>query len=132
MLLAFLLRFLGGPPPWWTLALAGFVVAIPCVLLGYTAVRERELEPYRGRSLWLRSLICATVYAGLWAVKGLLPAEATAEMWQWIYLGPLFVLPGALAALATLDLDWGAAVAHFSFYALFTALLRWLAGLPPL
>jgi hypothetical protein len=53
-------------------------------------------------------------------------------MWQWIYLGPLFILPGALAALATLDLDWGAAVAHFSLYVLFTALLRWFAGLPPL
>jgi hypothetical protein len=42
------------------------------------------------------------------------------------------VVPGALAALATLDLDWGPATAHFSFYVLVTALLRWLAGLPPL
>ncbi len=131
MLLAFLLRFQGGPPPWWTLALAGFVVAIPCVLLGYTAVRERELEPYRGRSLLLRSLVCAAVYAGLWCVKGMLPPEATAEMWQWLYLGPLFFVPGTIAALATLELDWGPAFAHYSLYVMFTVLLRWLAGLPP-
>jgi len=134
LLAAWLVGFLSRPaaPPAWLLLGAAFALAIPCVLLGYAAVRERELEPYRGRSLWLRSLTCAVVYAGLWAVKGMLPAEATAEMWQWIYLGPLFVVPGALAALATLDLDWGAAVAHFSLYVLFTALLRWLAGLPPL
>ncbi|MEI6504874.1 MAG: hypothetical protein WCO90_03215 [Planctomycetota bacterium] len=119
-------------PPAWLLLSTAFLVAIPCVMLGYVAVRDRELEAYRGQSFLLRSLICATVYAGLWAVKGLLPPEATAEMWQWVYLGPMFVVSGAIAALATLDLDWGAAVAHFSFYAMFTAFLRWLLGLPPL
>ncbi|MCE9629793.1 MAG: cysteine-rich KTR domain-containing protein [Planctomycetia bacterium] len=119
-------------PPSWLLLSAAFLVAIPCVMLGYVAVRDRELEAYRGRSFFLRSLICAAVYAGLWAVKGLLPAEATAEMWQWVYLGPMFVVAGAIAALATFDLDWGTAVAHFSCYAMFTAFLRWLLGLPPL
>ena len=111
---------------------AAFAVAIPCVALGYAALRERELEPYRGRNFAIRTLICAAVYAALWAVKGMLPPDLTAEMWQWVYLGPLFLFPGALAALATLDLDWGPAAAHFSFYVLVTALLRWLAGLPPL
>ncbi len=77
-------------------------------------------------------LICAAVYGTLWLVKGMLPADATAEMWQWLYLGPIFVFPGALAALATLDFDWGPATLHFSCYALVTAFLRWLVGLPPL
>lgn len=116
----------------WALAAAGFILAIPCVLLGYAAVRNRELEPYAGTPLLLRSLACAAVYAGLWVAKGQLPAEATAEMWQWVYLGPMFVVVGAIAALVSLELDWGPAVAHFSLYALFTALLRWLAGLMPL
>ena len=116
----------------WALALAGFLIAVPCVLLGYAAVRDRELEPYSGTPLLLRSLACAAVYAGLWVAKGQLPPEATAEMWQWVYLGPMFVAAGALAALASLELDWGPAVAHFSLFALFTALLRWLAGLLPL
>jgi len=119
-------------PPSWLLLAGAFVVAIPCVVLGYAAVRDRELEPYRGRSLALRTLICAVVYTAIWAAKGSLPADWTTEMWQWLFLGPFFCLPGALAALATLDLDWGPATAHFSFYVLFTALLRWLAGLPPL
>lgn len=117
--------------PAWALLAAAFVVAVPCVSLGYAAVRERELEPHRGRGLAVRVLACSLVYTLLWAVKGYLPADATAEMWQWVFLGPLFFLPGALAAFATLDLDWGPAVAHFSLYVIVTALLRWLAGLPP-
>jgi hypothetical protein len=134
MAVAWLLGTLWKPaaPPSWLLLGGAFLIALPCVMLGYAAVRNRELEPFRGAPLLLRSLACAAVYAGLWWVKGLLPAEATAEMWQWIYLGPMFVVSGALAALATLELDWGTAVAHFSLYAMFTALLRWLIGLPPL
>lgn len=118
-------------PPWLLLA-GGFAAALPAVLLGYAAVRNRELEPYRGRPLLLRAVICAAVYAALWGVRGLIPAEQTAEMWQWFTLGPLFVAAGGLAALATFDLEPGNAAIHFSFYVLFTALLRWLAGLLPL
>jgi hypothetical protein len=133
MLLAWLCpaAFAPGQPPAWLLAAAGFVLAIPCAILGYIGVHDRELEPYRGRSLLVRGLICATVYAGLWCGKGLLPPEATAEMWQWLFLGPLFFVPGVIAAMATFDLDQGRAVAHFSLYAMLTSLLRWLAGLPP-
>ena len=101
-------------------------------MLGYAAVRNRELEPYRGQHLIVRTLICSLVYASLWGLRGLIPAEQTAEMWQWFTIAPLFVTAGALAALATLDLDWGTAAIHFSFYVLFTSLLRWLAGLSPL
>lgn len=118
-------------PPWLLLA-GAWAAAVPAVLLGYAAVRNRELEPYRGRPLLGRVLICATVYAALWGVRGLIPAEQTAEMWQWFTLGPLFVAAGGLAALATFDLEPGNAAVHFSFYVLFTALLRWLAGLLPL
>jgi hypothetical protein len=134
MAAAWLVGFLARPaePPAWLLLAGAFVVAVPCVAIGYAAVREPELEPHRGRSLALRVAACATVYAGLWAAKGLLPADATADMWQWLFLGPMFVVPGALAALVALELDWGPAIAHFSFYVIFTALLRWLAGLPPL
>lgn len=120
------------PPPDWLLACGGYLVAIPCVALGYAAIRDRELEPYQGLGLLTRVAICAAVYGSIWLAKGVLPAESTAEMWQWLYLGPLFVFPGALAAYAAFDFDWGAATLHFSFYGLVTALLRWLAGLPPL
>jgi hypothetical protein len=118
--------------PAWLFLLGAFAVAVPTVILGYAAVRNRELEPYTGRPLLTRALACAAVYASLWGIRGLIPAEQTAEMWQWFAIGPLFVAAGGLAALATLDLEPGNAAVHFSFYVLFTALLRWLAGLTPL
>lgn len=118
--------------PAWLLLAGALAAAIPSVLLGYAAVRNRDLEAYHGRPLIFRALICSGVYAGLWAVRGLIPAEQTADMWQWFLIAPLFVTAGALAALACFDLDWGTAAVHFSFYVLFTSLLRWLAGLPPL
>lgn len=132
---AFSLRLaFGGPSeiPAWLLLGGAFAAAIPSVWLGYAAVRNPELEPYRGRPLAIRVLICSLVYAGLWAVRGMIPAEQTAEMWQWFMIAPLFGAAGALAALATLDLDWGTGGIHFSFYVLFTSLLRVLAGLQPL
>jgi len=123
----------GGPGiPAWCLLGGAFVVAVPCVMLGYAAVRNRELEPWRGGDFMKRALVCAAVYAMLWGLRGLLPAEQTAEMWQWFYLGPLFMAAGGLAAFATLDLDWGNALVHFSFYVLLTSALRAVAGLKPL
>jgi len=121
-----------GPPPAWLALTTAFLVGIPCAAIGYAALRNREMEAFRGSALLLRCIACAAVYAGLWAVRGLLPPDQTREMWQWMYIAPAFVLPGALAALVAFELDWGTAFAHFSFYVLFTALLRWLAGLPPL
>jgi hypothetical protein len=134
MLLAFVAGRAFGPGgvPSWLAGAVGCAVAWPLVWVGYDMVRDRNLEPYRGRGLLVRTLACAAVYAALWGVKALLPAEVTAEMWPWVFLGPFFAICGGLAALAALDLDWGTAVAHFSLYVIFTAVLRWLAGFMPL
>jgi hypothetical protein len=133
MLLACVARLAWGPgqAPVWLLAATAGIVAMPCAWLGYEIVRDRNLEPYHGRSLLFRTAICGAVYALLWAVKGFLPPELTNDMWPWVYLAPPFLVAGAVAALATLDLDWGTGVAHYSLYVMFTALLRWLAGFMP-
>lgn len=121
-----------GQAPQWALTAAAVLLAFPCAAIGYRITRNRELEPYRGRSLAMRVTICALVYAALWGVRALVPAEMTTEMWQWLYVAPIFFGIGGLASLAAFDLDWGAAVAHFSLYVLVTATLRWLAGFPPI
>jgi hypothetical protein len=125
-------RAWAGSPPWTVQAIAAAGIAIPCVLVGYAMVRDRDLEPWRGRNLLLRAAVCAAVYAGLWGVRGFLPEETVREMWQWLVVGPFFVFAGALAALASLEIDWGPAVVHYSLYLLVTATMRWLAGLSPL
>jgi len=135
MICALLVRlaFQAGEAPTWLLAAAAIVLAVPCVLLGYQIAREREIEPHRGRALIVRCLICALVYAGIWGIRSFVPISMTPDdMWKWLFVGPLFGGVGALAALATLDLDWPAGLAHFSLYMLFTALLRWIAGFPPI
>jgi hypothetical protein len=133
MLLAVVARFTwgAGQAPLWLLIATAFIVAMPCAWIGYEIVRDRDLEAYRGRSLVFRTAICGAVYAALWIVKGFLPPELTNDMWPWVYLAPPFLVAGSLAALATLDLDWGTGVAHYSLYVMFTALLRWLAGFMP-
>jgi len=124
--------FRPGGVPAWLAGAVGFGVAWPIVWIGYDMLRDRNLEPYRGRPLLVRTLACAAVYAALWGVKSFVPAEVSGEMWPWVFLGPFFGVAGGLAALAAFDLDWGTAVAHFSLYVMFTALLRWLAGFMPL
>ena len=124
--------FSPGGAPAWLQGAAAVVVALPCVLIGYAMVRNRDLEPYTGKGLLLRALICSIVYAALWGGHAFLPPEATQEMWQWLFIGPLFFGIGALAALASLELDWGPATVHFSLYVLITVTLRWIAGFPPL
>ena len=122
--------------PAWLLLGGAFLIALPSVMLGYAAVRNRELEPWRGWDFTKRALACAAVYALLWALRGsipyLNPEWQLKDMYEWFMIGPLFFAAGSLAALATLDLEWGAAAAHYSFYILISALLRWLADLSPL
>ncbi|MFM8892230.1 MAG: hypothetical protein ACKOTB_11540 [Planctomycetia bacterium] len=136
-MLAMLLAFVTGriwPPeqvPAWLLAAAALTVAAPCCWIGYEMVRDRNLAPYRGRALLVRTLICAVAYALLWGVKSFVPPDLTSDMWPWLYIGPPFFFAGSLAALAVYDLDWGTGVAHYSLYVMFTALLRWLAGFMP-
>ena len=93
----------------------------------FWASATSNLTPYS-----LRAVICSIVYAALWGGHAFLPPEATQEMWQWLFIGPLFFGIGALAALASLELDWGPATVHFSLYVLITVTLRWIAGFPPL
>ncbi|HQU46767.1 MAG TPA: hypothetical protein PK867_28445, partial [Pirellulales bacterium] len=108
----------------------GLLFVSPALTLGgYWFLRDDELEPYRGRALWLRAGICASVYMALWGGYLLLPADATTAAWSWIYLGPPFFLIGAGAAYATLDLEIENAFFHYCFYVIVTLSFGFAAGL---
>jgi hypothetical protein len=106
------------------------LISPPLVLAGYTFLRNDELEPYQGQSLYIRTAICAVAYVTLWAmfgrVHGLL---TTGELWMWFVVAPPFLVVGALAALACLDLDFGSGFLHYAFYVILTVMLRRAANL---
>jgi hypothetical protein len=118
------------------LGLGGFVVAVPLVIAGYLAMRDAEMEPYRGQALWLRAGIVALVYALLWGVGALFSAfvftEGQPELWQIIPPAAIMIVGGTVAAMATLDLEPINAFFHYAFYLVVTVLLRLLLGLQPL
>ncbi len=116
--------------PFFLQALTAFFVAIPCARAGYTVMRDKELEPYKGRPLTVRVLVCSMIYAALWYVRGMIGIE-NPEIWQWTFLAPLFLFTGGLAAVLSFDIDWGVGVSHYSFYVILIALMRYLAGLQP-
>ncbi len=126
----------GGKPPGvfanpWLTAAGLLLVSLPLVVAAYGVLRDDELEPFRGRSLYVRSAICGTAYAVLWGVFSLLVSPSlSGEIWNWIFVLPPFVLAGGFFAFASLDLEFGNATMHYGFYLLATLVLRWAAGMP--
>lgn len=115
------------------LALGAVLLAPTIAFAGYTFLRNDELEPYRGRSLWLRLAIFVAAYPALWAVYwgvfaylGVNPPLIALAI-----IVPLLLAAGAFAAHAALDLEYGTALLHCGMYLSATVLLRLIIGLPP-
>ncbi len=107
------------------------LIAPPLVVGAYSFLRDDELEPYRGRDLYLRTAICTLVYVGLWGVFAYVVGRGaiSGELWSWFFVAPPFFVIGALAALACLDLDFSSGALHYTFFVLVSLLLGWVAGL---
>lgn len=107
------------------------IISPPLTLAAYTFLRDDEMEPFPTKELYIRCGICAAVYVVLWgafayvAAQGLLSGEAI----TWLVAAPPFFILGTLAANVALELEYGNAFFHYSFYLLVTLVLRWLAGL---
>lgn len=133
VVLAFLLR--GVEDKTLFLAIGAVLLAPPLALGGYTFLRDDELEPYTGRSLAVRTLLCSLVYAGLWGayayVYTLIYGDAPALAWNVLPLAAVILLIGGGTAFVCYDLDFGSGLFHYCFYLLVTILLRMAMGLPP-
>ncbi|HEY2759329.1 MAG TPA: hypothetical protein VGI75_01260 [Pirellulales bacterium] len=113
------------------------LLAPPLVSVGYSILRDGELQPYRGRVLQQRAAICSLSYIALWGViwclKYFLIGDADSNgPWQYLYLLAPPILLGATTALATFDLDFGTGALHYSFYLGACAVLRLMMKLPPI
>lgn len=114
-----------------SLTLAGgvAVVSVPIAAAGYAVLRDPELEPYTGFSMWIRAGICGLLYAMLWAGFWLMPDAFTEELWSWVFVAPAFIAAGGFVALASLDFDFGTGAMHYCFYLFLTLTLRAIIGM---
>jgi hypothetical protein len=115
-----------------TAAVGLLVISPPLAIAGYEMLRDDELEPYRGRSLYLRAAACGWAYSSLWGLFAILsPYIVTGEVWNWFFVPP-FILIAALVPMGAFDLEFGDGMFHCGFYLVATLLLRWTAGMPPI
>jgi hypothetical protein len=118
---------------WWTaFGLRGIglmIVGLPIVWAGYLALRDDELEPFRGRSLLVRSLICFGGYLILWACYAFIPSDVTSTGYAWLYLAPPFFIVGTLAAFYCFEFDLASALIHYVAFVTISLLLGMTAGL---
>jgi hypothetical protein len=110
---------------------AGLMLISPLLALaGYSFLYDDELEPYKSKPLFIRSAICGLIYALLWGVFAYVSDSfMTGDIWNWFFIAPPFLAAGAMAAVTTLDLEFGNGFFHYSFYLLVIILLRWTAGM---
>ena len=101
----------------------------PLAVVAYAFLRDDELAPYRGLTLWLRAAICGLIYVGLWGGYTLIPPDFSSEALYWAFMAPPFFVIGAGTALACFDIEIGNGFFHYCFYVLVTLGLGYLAGL---
>lgn len=108
----------------------GLLVVSPgLVLAAYTFLYDDELEPFRGKELYIRAAACAAVYLVLWGVfLYVLGAVQPEGMWEWFYIVPPFLVVGGLTGWFAFDLEPGNGFFHYAFYALVTTILAWIAN----
>jgi hypothetical protein len=100
---------------------------------GYTFLRDQELEAYSGKQLWIRALICGTVFALSWAALGPLASSGILVdqgAWPWLIIAPMLIAIGGATALGSFDLDFGSGALNYGLYLITTLALRWAIGLP--
>jgi len=115
----------------WILTLGLLLISPPLVIAAYAVLYNDELEPYRDKSLYLRSAICAGAYVVLWGVFAFLTTRGviSGDLWVWMFVIPPFLVMGGMIAMSTLDLELGDAMFHYGFYILVTVLLHRAAGM---
>ncbi len=105
-------------------------VAIPCVLAGYSFLRDSELGAYRGQELWIRLISCSVIYGLLWSAFYLANVAVLDDYGTttWLLAAIAMFVVGSLTANLFLGLDVLTGVLHFGLYFGCCLLLRVIAG----
>jgi hypothetical protein len=133
--LAILVRWNVIPSAPWLLTLGALVLAPPIAMLGYTFLRDDELEGYSGREYLVRITICSAVFAATWLIY-----LGLARFFENQSLGDvsvvqmaLFMLAmiavGTVASLTSLELETGQSIMHYLAYFVVSFLLCWIMGI---
>ncbi len=114
------------------LGIGAVLLAPALVFAGYTFLRDDELEPHRGKSLWIRVGVCAAVFALLWGAVAYLDfflydGEGFG-LWMAVILAALMILAGAGAAYVSMDFDFARGIGLYGMYLVVTILLRLVIG----
>ena len=107
----------------------------PLAMVGYIFLRDDELEAYRGKSLWIRSIACGFAFAAMWgvyaALKWFVLGGEAMELYQLAFIVPPLLFGGAVASWAAYDLDFGNGAFNFGLYLCATVVLRLIINLGP-
>jgi len=117
-----------GGAPTYMLALGAVLLAPPLAMAGYAVLRDQEAIPYRGSTLYLRIGITSLVYMVLWGAFALYFGKPPFPLYTLLFVVPIMVGIGGLAAYASLDLEFGQALMHYGFYLAISVILSYLAG----
>ena len=112
------------------LAVSAILIAPPVAMGAYTILKDTELEAFKGRSLWMRVLICGAIYAAFWLVMPLAKYAFNDqyEMGTWILALVAMLGGGAAAGMLSFDFDYLTGLLHYGLYLVFCLLGRWIAG----
>ncbi len=106
------------------------LISPPLAMAAYTFLRDDELEPHRGRQLWLRAAACALVYIILWGVFAYVKLSlGSIDLPYWLVVAPPFFIVGGMAGKFSFDLETTNGFFHYAFYVATTMILGAIAGL---
>lgn len=117
-------------------AFGAILMGPPLVWAGYSFLRNSELEPFRGKELWIRVAACAAAYAAIWGAYAWIGSQwevskMASPMTVEAIIGALAVAGGGFAAFASFDMEFLVGTVHYGFYLIVTVALAYLAGMKP-
>ncbi len=115
----------------WLLIVLSVLIAAPCVVAGYSFLRDSERGALGGNDYWIRIACCSTVYGLSWGsfwLVNLALLDDYGTTTRVIAVAGMFVV-GAVTATLFLGLDFLMGVLHYGLFFGCCVLLRLILGL---